>query len=94
MGLQYQETCQRGEKRHGLLLFHHGDDKLAQYESSDGSNSCRGDIVQARDTVLNESKMNSKEKKLVLSSVKTEWKRRVVMTNSSVAAGLNFIVEN
>jgi hypothetical protein len=53
-----------------------------------------GNIVQARDVVLCNPKMDGNEKKWVLSNIKTEWKSRVVMTNSSVTAGLDFDVEN
>ena len=41
-----------------------------------------GGIEQARDTVMHNFLMDGKEKKRVLSDIKTEWCRHVVMTNS------------
>jgi hypothetical protein len=53
-----------------------------------------GGIDQSQDTVIHNSLMDGKEMKRVLYAIKMEWRRRFVMTNSSVTDGINFDVNN
>ena len=54
--------------------------------------SAIGDIDEERDTVMHNNIMDGKDKKRVLPNIWIEWQKRVVMTNTSVTAGLNFDV--
>ncbi len=56
---------------------------------------CRmGGIDMATDTVMHYGGMDGAEKKRILSDINTQWKVRVVMTNSAVTAGVDFNVPN
>ncbi len=49
-------------------------------------------IDKEKDTVMHYGGMDKKWKALILSNVKLNWRKRVVMTNTVVTAGIDFDV--
>ena len=49
-----------------------------------------GGIDEAKDTVKHFGEMDGKEKARILSGINLHWKKRVVLTNAAVTAGLDF----
>ena len=53
-----------------------------------------GEIDMNTDTVMHNGGMDGVEKKRILADINMHWKKRVVMTNSAVTAGVDFNVHN
>ena len=51
-----------------------------------------GGIDRDSDTVMHFGDMDKKQKATILSDINTHWRKRVVMTNSAVTAGVDFTV--